>query len=206
MGKVRKIDVPCEHWDRLFSPVACVVVITTVDRNGAVNAASFATCVRQNHEPTCISFTVEIDNDTYHNVLATEEFVVNIPSFDREILEKVRVVGLPFDRGVNELEKARFAAIPARTLRPPRIEECKAHYECRVIWTKEWLHRLTVMGEVVAASVDEDCITEDGYAILERLRPAHYCGRAFKNRFVASYEVMEVGMVYDGPEARSDPK
>ncbi len=101
----RKVYVPYEHWDRLYSPVACAVMITTVDRQGRVNAASFATCVRQNHEPTCISFTVEIDKDTYHNVLATEEFVVNIPSFDRGILEKVRVVGLPFPRGVNELEK-----------------------------------------------------------------------------------------------------
>src|SRR5678816_2588637 len=85
---VQKVDVPYEHWDRLYSPVACAVMITTVDKEGHVNAASFATCVRQNHEPTCISFTVEIDKDTYHNVLATEEFVVNIPSFEREILEK----------------------------------------------------------------------------------------------------------------------
>ena len=86
MSKVSKVDVPSEHWDRLYSPVACAVMVTTVDKQGRVNAASFATCVRQNHEPTCISFTVEIDKDTYHNVIATEEFVVNIPSFDREIL------------------------------------------------------------------------------------------------------------------------
>jgi hypothetical protein len=31
-----KVDVPKEHWDRLFSPVACVVIITTVDREGIV--------------------------------------------------------------------------------------------------------------------------------------------------------------------------
>ena len=67
MTKVSKVDVPSEHWDRLYSPVACAVMITTVDKQGRVNAASFATCVRQNHEPTCISFTVEIDKDTYHN-------------------------------------------------------------------------------------------------------------------------------------------
>ena len=123
---VRKVDVPYEHWDRLFSPVACAVMITTVDKDGHVNAASFATCVRQNHEPTCISFTVEKDKDTYHNVLATGEFVVNIPSFDREILEKVRVVGLPFARGINELEKAGLTetrtteAIGRRRLEYPR--------------------------------------------------------------------------------------
>jgi flavin reductase (DIM6/NTAB) family NADH-FMN oxidoreductase RutF len=59
--------VPYEHWDRLYSPVACAVMITTVDQEERVNAALFATCVRQNHEPMSISFTVEIDKDTYHN-------------------------------------------------------------------------------------------------------------------------------------------
>ena len=44
---------------------------------------------------------------TYRNVLATNDFVVNIPSFDREILEKVRTLGVAFAPGVNELEKSR---------------------------------------------------------------------------------------------------
>ncbi len=30
----RKVDVPYEHWDRLYSPVACAVMITTVDKEG----------------------------------------------------------------------------------------------------------------------------------------------------------------------------
>ena len=35
MTKVSKVDVPSEHWDRLYSPVACAVMITTVDKQGA---------------------------------------------------------------------------------------------------------------------------------------------------------------------------
>ena len=34
-----KIDVPSAHWDRLFAPSACLVMITTVDEDGRVNAA-----------------------------------------------------------------------------------------------------------------------------------------------------------------------
>jgi flavin reductase (DIM6/NTAB) family NADH-FMN oxidoreductase RutF len=90
---VNRVDVPAQHYDRLFIPVACVVSITTVDTAGRINAASFATCVRVHHEPTCIAFCVDSHKDTYRNVLATDEFVVNIPSFDREILEKVRTLG-----------------------------------------------------------------------------------------------------------------
>ena len=53
-----KVDVPKDHFDLLFTPVACVVSITT-DTTDRVNAASFATCVRVHHEPTCIAFCVD---------------------------------------------------------------------------------------------------------------------------------------------------
>lgn len=202
-----KVDVPEEHFDRLASPVATLVMITTVDTAGRVNAASFATCLRNNHIPTCYEFSVDTYKDTAANVLATGEFVVNIPPFEKEILEKVCVVGLPFAPGVNELEKAGLTALPSKVVKPPRIAECRSHFECKVEWTKHWLKtRLTVVGRVVAASVNRDCIDQDGYVIHDKLRPAHYCGHAYMrngaSRFVAAYEVMEVGMVYDGPEAR----
>ena len=104
----KKIDLPPEHWDRLFAPSACLVSITTVDIQGRINAASFGTCVRVCHDPVFIAFTVGAPKDTCNNVLATGEFVVNVPPFEREILEKVRVVGLDFPPRVNELEKAGF--------------------------------------------------------------------------------------------------
>jgi flavin reductase (DIM6/NTAB) family NADH-FMN oxidoreductase RutF len=202
-----KVDVPEAHFDRLASPVGTVVMITTVDREGRINAASFATCIRNHHIPTCFEFSVDIYKDTAANVVDTAEFVVNIPSFDREILEKVRVVGLPFAPGVNELEMAGLTAIPSKAVRPPRIGECKSHFECRVEWTKDWMgSRRTVVGRVVAASVNRDCIDANGFVLHDKLKPAHYAGHAYETdttaKFVAAYEVMEVGMIYQGSEAR----
>ena len=112
----------------------------------------------------------------------TGEFVVNIPPFEREVLEKVCVVGLPFAPGVNELDRAGLTAIPSKVVRPPRIAECRSHFECRVEWTKRWLEtRLTVVGRVVAASVNRDCVDHEGYVIHDKLKPAHYCGHAYQN-------------------------
>ena len=199
MSAGRKIDVPSEHWDKLFAPSACLVMITTVDEAGRVNAASFGTCVRVCHDPVFIAFTVGAPKDTAHNVLATSEFVVNVPPFEREILEKVRVVGLDFPPRVNELEKAGLTAIPSKSVRPPRIDECRSHFECRVEWTKQWLHRLMVVGKVVAASVDRDCIEPSGKIVWDKLKPAHYCGNAYKNGFVAAYRPMWVDMIYNEP-------
>ena len=202
-NSAKKIDVPSQHWDRLFAPSACLVMITTVDDAGRVNAASFGTCVRVCHDPVYIAFTVGATKDTYHNVLATNQFVVNVPPFEREILEKVRVVGLEFPPQVNELEKAGLSAIPSKIVKPPRIAECRRHFECEVEWTKQWLNRLMVVGKVVAASVDEGCVDKDGFVLWDRLKPAHYCGNAYKNGFVAAYQTMQVDMIYNEPiEAR----
>jgi len=174
-------------------------MITTVDQQGRINAASYGTCVRVCHDPVYIAFTTGATKDTYNNVLATEEFVVNVPSFEREIIEKVRVVGLEFPPGVNELEKAGLTSLPSTVVKPPRIAECRSHFECQVEWTKQWLHRLMVVGKVVAASVDEGCVDGEGYLVWDRLKPAHYCGHEYRSKFVAAHQTMEVDMVYTGP-------
>ena len=202
--EVRKVDVPAAHWDRLFAPSSCLVMITTVDPEGRINAASYGTCVRVCHDPVYISFTTGATKDTYNNVLATEEFVVNVPSFDREILEKVRVVGLEFPPGVNELEKAGLTSLPSTVVKPPRIAECKSHFECKVEWTKQWLHRLMVVGKVVAASVNEGFVDENGYVIWEKLKPAHYCGHEYKTKFVGAYQPMHIDMTYNEPVGSRD--
>ena len=199
LNSINKIDVPREHWDRLFAPSACLVMITTVDGAGRVNAASFGTCVRVCHDPVYIAFTVGASKDTYNNVLATRQFVVNVPPFEREVLEKVRVVGLEFPPEVNELEKAGLTAIASKIVKAPRIAECRSHFECEVEWTRQWLHRLMVVGKVVAASVDEGCVDRDGYVVWDRLKPAHYCGNAYKTGFVAAYQTMQVDMIYTEP-------
>jgi flavin reductase (DIM6/NTAB) family NADH-FMN oxidoreductase RutF len=194
-----KIVQPKEWWDRLFAPSSALAIITTVDEAGAVNAAAFGTCTRVHHNPVDIAFTCRPDKDTTKNVLATGEFVVNLPRFEEASLEAVRVVGLPFARGVNELERAGLHAVPALELKPPRIAECTRHFECRVEWTHEWSDRVMIVGRCVAASTDEDCVDEEGYVRWEVARPAHFAGASY-NYFVAAYEVMKVRQPYEGPE------
>jgi flavin reductase (DIM6/NTAB) family NADH-FMN oxidoreductase RutF len=195
-----KLDQPRKYWDRLFAPSSCLAMITTVDHKGRVNAASYGTCTRVKHEPVCIAFTANIGSDTAKNVLDSGEFVVNLPSFDRESLEKVRIVGLPFASDVNELEKAGLTALASKTMKPPRILECPRHFECKVEWTKEWSGRLMVVGALVAASVNADCVDEHGNILWDVVKPAHYCGAPYGGMFVAAYETMAVDLPYDGPE------
>lgn len=199
----RKVSLPQKYHDRLFAPSSCLAIITTVSAEGCENAAAFGTCTRVNHNPVYIAFATTLGNDTADNLMATDEFVVNLPAFDHEMLEKVMVVGLPFARGDNEIVRAGLTGIASETVRPPRIFECPRHFECRVEWTKQWSdRRLMVCGLVTAASADADCIDEKGYVDWGKVRPAHYCGAPYGrgNMFVKAYETIAVETAYRGPE------
>jgi flavin reductase (DIM6/NTAB) family NADH-FMN oxidoreductase RutF len=201
MQDVAKQSQPEKYWDRLFAPSSCLAVITTVNRKGEINAAAFGTCTRVHHNPVYIAFTTTLGNDTAVNVLETGEFVANLPAFERRTLEQVMVVGLPFAPGVSELAKAGFTALPSVVVKPPRVLECKRHFECAVEWTREWAGgRLMVCGRLVAASVDADCVDPKGYILWDRVRPAHYCGAPYGAAFVGAYETMQVDIPHEGPE------
>ena len=204
-----KVSPPRKLWDRVFATPGILALITTVDADGAVNAAAYATCVRSVHNPLQISFVTDEANHTCENIKETGEFVVNLPSFNPELLEKVCTAGLPFARGVNELQKAGLTALDSIALKPPRILECNRHFECKLVWTKEWMGRVMVTGEVVAASVDKDCIDDDGFVLWDTLSQALYCGAPYhnqppyQNRFVVARETMGVAPYGDYPEVEA---
>jgi flavin reductase (DIM6/NTAB) family NADH-FMN oxidoreductase RutF len=196
-----KIDVPPDHWDRVFAPSSALATITTVDAEGRINAASYGTCTRVCHDPMYIAFTTGEGKDTYNNVLANGQFVVNLPAWDLRQLEQVRVTGLEFPPGVNELDMAGLTGIPSHRLAPPRIAEFGRHFECEVEWTHAWLYRLMVVGKVVAVSASEGLLDAEHYVLWDKVKSAHYCGSPYQSKFVAAYEVIDAPMVYGGPEA-----
>jgi flavin reductase (DIM6/NTAB) family NADH-FMN oxidoreductase RutF len=194
-----KISEPEKEWDYAWPLGSTAVIITTVDTEGRVNAAGFATCVRVSHGPIFISFTSGLRNDTHRNVLDTGEFCVNLVPFEQRIMEATRAVGLPFPPGVNELDKAGLTAIPSTEIAPPRIADCHAHFECKVEWTKQWDTRLMVVGRRVAVTVDEDCIDENWRIVWDNFKPASFCGAPYQTYFVPSYQLNYVDMVYKDP-------
>ncbi|MGB8548756.1 MAG: hypothetical protein WCD82_11265, partial [Xanthobacteraceae bacterium] len=54
VAKSAIVQQPEKYWDRLFAPGGHAAMITTVDREGHVNAAAYATCVRIVHKPVQI--------------------------------------------------------------------------------------------------------------------------------------------------------
>ncbi len=161
---VKKISLPLQvpegfsgeqarNWyrERNFI-VRPVVLITTVNKEGTPNAAvktNFMTVSSM----TSYAFYCSPKHHTYQNVMETREFVINIPTEDiiTKVLKAARITEKPCSAGLNEIERAGLTPIPSEKVRPPRVKECVAHYECLLDWYKGNL----IVGKVVAASVDK---------------------------------------------------
>ena len=141
-----------KKWKREMSMIVRpIVIITTISKEGIPNAA-LKTNFMNVSALEKVAFGCFPEHDTHRNIIETAEFVVNVPS--EEIIEQVMVTAVDFPHNVNEIEKAGLTAIPSEKVKPPRIEECKLHLECKLQWRKDTI----IVGEVVAASADEDLI------------------------------------------------
>ena len=198
-----KLDLEERHWDRVFAPSSGVAIVTTCDGDGRINAAAYGSCTRVSHSPVYLAFTAYAAHDTVANLAAVPEFTVNLPRFDKALLAKLQTVGLPFARGVNELDKAGLTALAGTAVRPPRVAECPRHFECRLEWTREWDGRVMVVGRVVAASVDADCVDAGKYIVWDRAKPVHTCGAPYIDLFVPAFEPVAVAPSYEGPERQA---
>jgi|CryGeyStandDraft_6_1057127.scaffolds.fasta_scaffold74209_2 flavin reductase (DIM6/NTAB) family NADH-FMN oxidoreductase RutF len=134
-----------------FSPVT---LITTVGKDGSINAAPYGWITVVDYDPPQLLCSVNMKHDTYRNVLETEEFVVNIPNAN--MIREIWITQKPFPYGINELEEADLTPLPSEKVKPPRIKECKAHIECKVIWTKIIGSACLVLGNIEAISIDKE--------------------------------------------------
>ena len=182
-----KVSLPIENDILRLLGFSRVTLITTVGKDGSVNAAPYGWITVVDYNPPQLLFSVNIKHDTYRNVLETEEFVVNVPSAD--MIREIWITQKPFPYGINELEEADLTPLPSEKVKPPRIKECKAHAECKLLWHKRLGGNLIVfIGRVIALSVDKDIFDDekkhvktldlrqmllvpDGIGVIERTKP-----------------------------------
>ena len=144
-------------------------IVTTVDREGRVNAAPFGLVFpfSTGSNPQ-ILVGVNSRWHTAQNIETTGEFAINYASYS--LLEKVAQTGLLYSEGVNELEKAGLTALPALKVKPPRIAECYQHLECRlnqIIRPNE--NQMNCIGDIITITINEELL---GKSKLDRVKAA----------------------------------
>lgn len=141
-------------------PIAWVV---TRNEDGSPNAAPFSffnffsgfppvICVGMGHRGGG-------PKDSLANIRARGEFVINLVSEDLAV--EMNTTAVPFPRGVNELEKAGLATLPATQVDLPRIERSPVAIECKLSQVLDVdTTGVIVVGHVVGMHIADDAVID----------------------------------------------
>jgi flavin reductase (DIM6/NTAB) family NADH-FMN oxidoreductase RutF len=92
---------------------------------------------------------------TYGRLEQISDFTVNVPP--RELASAVSHCGTVSGRDHDKFKEMRLTPLPSRQVRPPIIEECVVHYECRT------LHRNDLAPETLVQAVGEEFYGDDDF-------------------------------------------
>jgi flavin reductase (DIM6/NTAB) family NADH-FMN oxidoreductase RutF len=113
-----------------------IAFVSTLDAEGRPNLAPFSFFNVFGTNPATLIFSParrgrdNTTKHTLHNVEALPECVVNVVNYP--IVEQMSLASTEFEEGVNEFEKAGFTALQSQFVKPFRVAESPAAFECRV--------------------------------------------------------------------------
>jgi flavin reductase (DIM6/NTAB) family NADH-FMN oxidoreductase RutF len=156
-----------------------IALVTTRDLEGRLNAAPFSAFNYFSLDPAIVGLSVgdrpgkeASPKDTARNIRNTREFVINIVTED--IAEAMNICAIDFPPGVDELEMAGLSTADSNLVSVPRIREAHGALECREYMTLEIGRSKIILGEVLAAYVEDRFIDPEGHVDAESL---HAIGR-----------------------------
>ncbi len=147
-----------------------IAFASTVDAEGNVNLSPYSFFNAFGSNPPTLIFSPARrvrDNTTKHtlqNVQEVKEVVINIVNYP--IVEQMSLSSTEYDKGVNEFIKAGLTEEPSVMVKPPRVKEAPAAFECivkEVIETgQEGGAGNLIICEVVLAHFNEAILDEAG--------------------------------------------
>jgi flavin reductase (DIM6/NTAB) family NADH-FMN oxidoreductase RutF len=187
-----ELDLEGKHASRGYAMLVSLVTprpiawVTTLNENGAVNAAPFSFFNALGGNPPIIGFAPgDRDDgspkDTARNIRRTHEFVVNL--VDEATAEAMNRTSASLPYGASELVSAGLTPVASSLVGPPRIGEAPASLECAEWGTLEIGGNRVVIGLVGRVQLRDELIdpanlrvrTEQFHVIGRMASPNWYC-------------------------------
>jgi len=113
-----------------------IAFASTVDKDGNVNLSPFSFFNLFGTKPPTLIFSPNrrvrdaTNKHTLENVQEVDEVVINM--VDYAMVEQMSLASCEYPKGTNEFVKAGFTEVPSQMVKPPRVGESKAVFECKV--------------------------------------------------------------------------
>lgn len=150
--------------------------ISTVSKDGICNLAPYSFFNAMSDRPHYVVFGSDGMKDSLRNIAETGEFVCSLATWDLRL--HMNMTSAPVPHGVDEFPLAGLTAAASRLVKPPRVKESPAAFECRH-WKTVDLPAAApggrpgyalVIGLVVGVHLDERFI-KDGFVDTGAMQP-----------------------------------
>ncbi len=188
-----------------------IAFASTVDKDGNPNVSPFSFFNVFGANPPVMVFSPSRrgrDNTTkhtYQNVKEVPEVVINMVNF--QMVNQVSLASNEFAKGVNEFVKAGFTPIESDLVKPFRVKESPAQFECKVIDVIETGSEggagNLVVCEILKIHVDESILDESGAVDphkadwVARMGKDYYCRASGTSVFEVEKPGTTIAMGYD---------
>lgn len=188
-----------------------IAFASTIDENGVNNLSPFSFFNVFSAAPPILIFSparngrTNTTKDTYNNVKAIPEVVINIVNYD--ILHQMSLSSSPYAPGVDEFVKAGLTPIASETIRPMRVLEAPVQFECKVNQVIELGDQggagNLVICEVTKIHIHEEILGEDGMIdqhkinLVARMGGNWYCHANEASMFEVAKPLTTVGIGFD---------
>ncbi len=146
-----------------------VFVVGTYDSQGKPNVMTAAwggiCCSR----PPCVAISLRQATYSYGNIVARRAFTISIPSETQ--VQAVDYFGLASGRNTDKLADANLTPVRSDLVDAPYVKEFPMVVECRLAHTIDLGLHTQFVGEVVDVKVDEEAMTADGNADIQKIKP-----------------------------------
>jgi flavin reductase (DIM6/NTAB) family NADH-FMN oxidoreductase RutF len=152
--------------------------VATIDENGIDNLAPFSFFNVVSEDPPHIMFsTVRTGNknkDTLNNILANQQFVVNLVTED--VVEQMNTTSQSVAADVNEFELAKVTPIESIYIKPKRVKESFVQFECEMVH-HYFIEKhqnggaCIIIGKIITMHIDDSILMENHKIDLEKYKP-----------------------------------
>ena len=152
--------------------------VATIDENGIDNLAPFSFFNIVSEDPPHLMFsTVRTGNknkDTLNNILANQQFVVNLVTQD--VVEKMNTTSQSVAPNINEFELANVTPIESIYIKPKRVKESLVQFECEMVH-HYFIEKhqnggaCIIIGKIITMHIDDSILMENHKIDLEKYQP-----------------------------------
>lgn len=150
--------------------------VSTISNEGIVNIAPYSFFNAMGEKPHYVVFSSAGMKDSLTNIAQNGEFVCSLANWDLRFEMNTTSAAVPY--GVDEFPLAGLTAVASRLVRPPRVKEAPAAFECRLWKTLDLppaapgqrSNYTMVIGHVVGIYID-DRYVKDGLVDTGAMRP-----------------------------------